>query len=171
VTIKELMEEQRRQIRSSNPAERFAAALLIPAEISKRLRLLTDSQVGRLMDREVCPNLNFVAPELTVCIEAAERLQRPRTDRRRAARSRASSRQSQGEHLLHAEAALYRAGIPYLLLPFQRDKFASNVFVVPSLPDAHRALCGAGFRASNNFPSLLIDPETNRPIRLIENRT
>lgn len=170
MTIKELMQEQRRQACSSDPAQRFAAALLIPAELSKRIRLLTNAQVGRLMEREVCSTMNLLAPELTVCIEAAERLQRLRTDRRGAARSRASFHQNQGDHLLHAEAALYHAGMPHLLLPFQRDKFASNVFMVPSLPDAHHALCRAGFRTSTNSPSLLIDLETNRPIRLVENR-
>ena len=38
MTIRELMEEQRKRVRSRNPAERLAAALLIPAELSKRLR-------------------------------------------------------------------------------------------------------------------------------------
>jgi len=34
------MEAQRKRVRSCNPAERLAAALLIPAELSRRLRLL-----------------------------------------------------------------------------------------------------------------------------------
>ena len=76
ITVTELMEEQRRRVRSGNPAERLAAALLIPAELARRLRLLTDFQIGRLLDDEVCPNLSLMAPEATVCAEAAIRLQR-----------------------------------------------------------------------------------------------
>ena len=70
------MEEQRRRVRSCNPVERLAAALLIPAELSRRLRLLGNSEVAQLLDDEVCPNLSILAPEATVCIEAALRLGR-----------------------------------------------------------------------------------------------
>jgi len=68
------MQEQRKRVLSNNPVERLAAALLIPAELSRRLRLLSDSQIGRLLDEEVCPNLSLLAPEATVCVEAADRL-------------------------------------------------------------------------------------------------
>jgi hypothetical protein len=60
--------------------------------------------------------------------------------------------------------------IPHLLLPFQRDKFASNLFMVPSVAEAKEHLCRAGFRVSSSFPSMLIDRETRRPIRLIEEK-
>jgi hypothetical protein len=72
------------------------------------------------------------------------------------------------EHLLHAESALYWARIPHLLLPFQRNRFASNTFMVPSMAEAKHCLCQAGFRETPPSPSLLIDSETNRAIRLIE---
>lgn len=75
-TIRELMDEQRRRVRSGNPAERLAAALLIPAELSRRLRLLSDCEIAHLLDDEVCPNLSITAPEATVCAEAALRLRR-----------------------------------------------------------------------------------------------
>src|SRR5271169_5810504 len=71
------MEEQRKRVRSRNPAERFAAALLIPAELSRRLRLLGNSEIAQLLDEEVCGNMSILAPESTVCVEAALRL-RPR---------------------------------------------------------------------------------------------
>jgi len=74
------MEEQRKRVRSRNPAERLAAALLIPAELSRRLRLLSNSEIAQLLDDEVCGNMNILAPEATVCIEAALRLGRA-TDR------------------------------------------------------------------------------------------
>jgi hypothetical protein len=61
------MQEQRKRVRSGDPADRLAAALLIPAELSRRLRLLSNSQLARLLDTEVCSNLNIFAPEMTVC--------------------------------------------------------------------------------------------------------
>jgi hypothetical protein len=76
LTIRELMEEQRKRVRSRNPAERFAAALLIPAELSRRLRLLGNSEIAQLLDDEVCRNMRILAPEATVCVEAALRLRR-----------------------------------------------------------------------------------------------
>ena len=87
------MEEQRKRVRSRNPAERLAAALLIPAELSRRLRLLGDSEIAQLLDDEVCGNMSIFAPEATVCVEAALRLRRA-TDRTKeeAAESKALSR-------------------------------------------------------------------------------
>ena len=74
------MDEQRKRVRSRNRAERIAAALLIPAELSRRLRLLGNSEIAQLLDDEVCGNMSILAPEATVCIEAALRL-RQATDR------------------------------------------------------------------------------------------
>jgi hypothetical protein len=76
VTIRQLMEEQRKRVSSRNPAERLAAALLIPAELSRRLRLLSNSEIAQLLDEEVCGNMSILAPEATVCVEAALRLRR-----------------------------------------------------------------------------------------------
>jgi hypothetical protein len=100
------MEEQRKRVRSGNPAERLAAALLIPAELSRRLRLLSDSQLGQLLDEEVCANVNLLAPEATICAEAVLRLSRTIPKTRRSRRGRAQA-EPQGEHLLHSESALY----------------------------------------------------------------
>jgi hypothetical protein len=164
--IRELMAEQRTRARSANIAERFAAALVIPGVLCERLRQLGDYSLGSLLEHEVCSNLSVLAPDLTVCMEAADRLLRGRpfklTPRRHL---RASG--DEGEHLLHAEAALYRARIPHLLLPFQRNRFASNVFMVPCVAEARDYLCHAGFHESPS-PMLLIDGETNRPIRVVE---
>lgn len=70
------MEEQRKRVRSCNPAEQLAAALLIPAELSRRLRLLGNSEIAQLLDDEVFANMSLLAPEATVCVEAALRLRR-----------------------------------------------------------------------------------------------
>jgi len=58
LTIRELMEEQRALVRSSDPAERLAAALLMPGLLRERLRELDDFQLGQVLDREVCSNLS-----------------------------------------------------------------------------------------------------------------
>jgi hypothetical protein len=63
-------------LRSANPAERLAAALLIPGVLAKRLRLLRDPQLAQLLEDEVWSNLNLLAPESTICLVAADRLRR-----------------------------------------------------------------------------------------------
>jgi hypothetical protein len=76
LTIRELIEEQRRRMNSANPAERLAAALLIPGELTKRLNKLDDHEIGQLLDDEVGAKLNLFAPESTVCDAAVTRLRR-----------------------------------------------------------------------------------------------
>jgi hypothetical protein len=168
LTIRELMEEQRARVRSSVSAERFVAALILSGVLAGRLRELDDFQLGQVLDREVCSNLSVLAPELTVCMEAADRLCQHREDKAIQRTRSPATKRDDGDHLLHAESAFYWARIPHLLLPFQRDKFASDTFMVPSVAQARRCLCQAGFRENPRSPSLLIDCETNRPIRLVE---
>jgi hypothetical protein len=168
LTIRELMEEQRTLVGSSDLAERFEAALLIPGLLRERLRELDDFGLGQILDSEVCSNLSVLAPELTVCMEAVERLCRHRENKAIQRRRSPEIKRDDGEHLLHAESALYRGRIPHLLLPFQRNKFASDTFMVPSVAEAMRCLFQAGFRDSPRSPSMLIDCETNRTIRLLE---
>jgi hypothetical protein len=124
-----------------------------------------------VLEHEVCSNLSLLAPELTVCMEAAERLCRRRAGKFIAVGRSRASLYTEGEHLLHAESALYRARIPHLLLPFQRNKFASNMFMVPCVPEAKDCLCHAGFRETSRSPTVLVDIQTGRSIRLHEDRT
>jgi hypothetical protein len=168
LTIPELMEEQRARMRSSAPAERFAAALLLSGVLAGQLRELGDLELGQVLDREVCSNLSVLAPELTVCMEAADRLCRHREDKPLRRRPSQATKHDDRDHLLRAESALYRGCIPHLLLPFQRDRFTSNTFMVPSVVKARGCLRQAGFRESPGSPSMLIDRETNRTIRLLE---
>jgi hypothetical protein len=79
--IRELIEEQRRRLRSGNPVERFAAALLIPAVLADRLAGLADRQVGQLLLDQVWPGLSLLAPESTICLHAADRLRGPMKQR------------------------------------------------------------------------------------------
>jgi hypothetical protein len=179
LTIQQLIEEQRARIRSSNPAVRLAAALLIPGVLAKRLRLLGDPQLAQLLEDEVWSNLNLLAAESTICLAAADRLrghmngslERKRFGTRCRVRRSWAAERDEGVHLLHAEAALYRARIPHLLLPFQRNKFASNTFMVPSVAEAKDCLCDAGFRETPRSLALLVDIQTGRSIRLYEDRT
>ena len=164
------MAEQRTRARSGNVAERFAAALVIPGVLAGRLRQLGDFNLGWLLEHEVCSNLSVLAPELTVCMEAADRLLRGRPFKLMP-RRRSRSLRNEGEHILHAESALYWARIPYLLLPFQRDKFTSNTFMVPSVREAKDCLCRAGFRETPRSPTVLVDIQTGRSIRFYEDRT
>jgi hypothetical protein len=76
LTIRELIEEQRRRLLSANPAERLAAALLIPSELTKRLSKLDDREIGDLLDEQIGAKLNIVGPESTVCDAAVTRLRR-----------------------------------------------------------------------------------------------
>jgi hypothetical protein len=76
LTLRELIEEQRRRMNSANPAERLAAALLIRGELTKRLDKLDDHEIGQLLDDEVAAKLNLFAPESTVCDAAVTRLRR-----------------------------------------------------------------------------------------------
>ena len=168
LTISELMEQQRARVRSSVPAERLAAALLIPNLLRERLRSLPDCEIGELLEHEVCSNLSVLAPELTVTMEAADRLCRREVGTFIALRSGRAALRDEGEHILHAESALYWGRIPHLLIPFQRNRFASNTFMVRCAAEARDCLCQAGFRESPHSPSLLIDRETNRTIRLLE---
>jgi hypothetical protein len=71
---------------------------------------------------------------------------------------------------MHAEAALYRAGIPFLLLPFQQDRFASSTFLVTNIAAARICLHRAGFRVNPRSPTVLIDCQTRQPIKLYEDK-
>ena len=74
MTIRELIQEQRRRLGSGNRVERFGAAMLIPAVLAERLAGLADRQVGQLLLDEVWPGLNPLGPESTICLHAADRL-------------------------------------------------------------------------------------------------
>lgn len=74
MTIRELIEKQKKLAYSDNPVERLAAALLIPGALAKRLRQLRDPQVGQLLLDEVWSRLNLLRPESTICLQAVDRL-------------------------------------------------------------------------------------------------
>jgi hypothetical protein len=76
----------------------------------------------------------------------------------------------EGEHIMRAEAALFRAGIPHLLLPFQKNKFASKLFMVPHLARAKACLRRAGFQVNFQSETILFDGRTGHRIQIIQGR-
>jgi hypothetical protein len=79
-------------------------------------------------------------------------------------------RVAEGEHIMHAEIALFRAGIPFLQLPFQQNKFASNLFMVLSVSKARACLRLAGFQPKFDSETVLFDSRNGQPIQLIQGR-
>lgn len=72
--------------------------------------------------------------------------------------------EDEGIHILNAEVALYRARIPHLLLPFQQNRSASDLFMVPDVRKAKICLIEAGFREDERIRSILVDADTDRPV-------
>jgi len=77
---------------------------------------------------------------------------------------------AEGEHIMNAEIALFRAGIPFLQLPFQQNKFASNLFVVVDVSKAKACLQRAGFQAKVDSETVLFDSRNGQPVQLIQGR-
>jgi hypothetical protein len=77
---------------------------------------------------------------------------------------------AEGEHIMNAEIALYRAGIPFLQLPFQQNKFASYLFMVLNLSKAKACLQRAGFQPKFDSETVLFDGCNGQAIQLIQGR-
>jgi hypothetical protein len=79
-------------------------------------------------------------------------------------------RVAEGEHLMNAEIALFRAGIAFLQLPFQQNKFASNLFMVPNLSKARACLQRAGFQPKFDSETVLFDGCNGKPVQLLQGK-
>ena len=77
---------------------------------------------------------------------------------------------AEGEHIMNAEIALFNAGIPFLQLPFQQNKFASNLFMVLNVPKASACLQRAGFQPKFDSETILFDSRNGQPVQLIQGR-
>lgn len=143
--------------------ERFKT-LWVGAQLGERLESCSDHEVAELLSM-VQDSFGFFSSEFSVCEHARRRLTRS---------SLKSSNENwrvvrdAGTELLNAEAALFRSGIPHMLLPFQRDRFARNVFYVPSATGARACLLRHGFLTVRHFGAALLDSRTNREIRFAE---
>ena len=98
--------------------------------------------------------------------EAAEEPQGSET----AERESFNRRVAEGEHLMNAEIALFRAGIAFLQLPFQQNKFASNLFMVPNLSKARACLQRAGFQPKFDSETVLFDGCNGQAVQLIQGK-
>jgi len=77
---------------------------------------------------------------------------------------------AEGEHIMNTEIAFFNAGIPFLQLPFQQNKFASNLFMVMSVPKAKACLQRAGFQAKFDSETVLFDGCNGQAIQLIQGK-
>jgi hypothetical protein len=77
---------------------------------------------------------------------------------------------AEGEHIMNAEIALFRAGIPFLQLPFQQNKFASNLFMVLNLSKARACLQRAGFQTKFDSETVLFDGCNGQAVQLIQGK-
>jgi hypothetical protein len=77
---------------------------------------------------------------------------------------------AEGEHIMNAEIALFNAGIPFLQLPFQQNKFASNLFMVMSVAKAKACLQRAGFQAKFDSETVLFDGCTGQAVQLLQSK-
>ncbi|MFZ0735310.1 MAG: hypothetical protein WAM79_23540 [Candidatus Sulfotelmatobacter sp.] len=77
---------------------------------------------------------------------------------------------AEGEHIMRAEVALFNAAIPFLQLPFQQDKIASNLFMVLSVPKARACLQRAGFRPKFDSETVLFDGCNGQAVQLIQGK-
>ena len=84
----------------------------------------------------------------------------------RSARRLRAQTAEQGEHILHAEIALYRAGITYLQLPWQKDRFASSTFLVKDIEQARACLLQAQFCEVSRRTTALLHSQTRQAIYL-----
>ena len=101
--------------------------------------------------------------------ELAEGAEEPQVSET-AERESFNRRVAEGEHIMNAEIALIKAGIPILQLPFQQNKFASNLFMVLSVSKAKACLQRAGFQPKVDSETVLFDSRNGQPIQLIQGR-
>ena len=77
---------------------------------------------------------------------------------------------AEGEHIMNAEIALFNAGIAFLQLPFQQNKFASNLFMVLNVPKAKACLQRAGFQPKFDSETVLFDGCNGQAVQLLQGK-
>ena len=164
----EFIERQRKLADSHDPLER-AKTLWVATELDKRLSRCTDAQIAELLARAE-ERLPIWEPEFAVVEHARRRLVRSGQLSLLSEEDDWEAVRNEGVHILNAEIALYRGSIPNLLLPFRQDRFASDLLMVPDVLEARVCLVAAGFREDDRIRSMLVDADTDRPIRLIQER-
>jgi hypothetical protein len=159
----ELFDYMRRLAGSHDLLERLKT-LWVGAQLGERLEWCSEAQIADLLSL-VQDELGLFSPDFAVCEHTKRRLLKSSAGIH--VRDWQVIRDA-GIELLNAEVALYRAGIPHMLLPFQRDRFASNGFLVRSAAEARACLLQQGFRSVSQADAVLVDSQTDRAIRLVE---
>ena len=145
--------------------------------------VIDDPHVGRFALTPAVPNLELrdedsdwrqvtldelkkILADDSELAEAAEESRAPET----AERESFNRLVAEGEHIMNAEIALFNAGIPFLQLPFQQNKFASNLFMVLNLSKAKACLQRAGFQAKFDSETVLFDGCNGQAVQLIQGK-
>ena len=145
--------------------------------------LIDDPHVGRFALTAAVPNLELrgedsdwrqvTLDELKKILaddgELAEVAEEPQA-LETAERESFNRRVAEGEHIMNAEIALFRAGIAFLQLPFQQNKFASNLFMVLNVSKARACLQRAGFQAKFDSETVLFDGCNGQAVQLIQGK-
>ena len=163
MSLLELLQQMRKAARSRDLVERLRT-LWIGGLLGERLERCSDHEVGDLLS-SVQDGLGIFSPDFAICEHAKQRLLRSKL---KTGQSNWQLVRDEGIELLKTEAVLFRFGFPHLLLPFQRDRFASRSFLVPNADDAKECLLRTGFLNMPNDEAVLVDPHTNRSIRLVD---
>jgi hypothetical protein len=143
--------------------------------------VIDDPHVGRFALTAAVPNLELrdedsdwrqvTLDELKKILaddsELAEAAEEPQASAERESLNRLVA---EGEHIMNAEIALFRAGIPFLQLPFQQNKFASNLFMVLSVSKAKACLQRAGFQPKFDSETVLFDGCNGQAVQLIQGK-
>jgi hypothetical protein len=145
--------------------------------------VIDDSHVGRFALTPAVPNLELRDEDSDWRQVTLDELKRILADDGELAdaadepqASEAAERESfnrlvaEGEHIMNAEIALFRAGIPFLQLPFQQNKFASNLFMVLNVPKAKACLQRAGFQAKFDSETVLFDACNGQAVQLLQGK-
>ncbi len=162
------IERQRKLADSHNPLER-AKTLWIATELDRHLSHCTDAQIAELLARAE-ERLPIFEPEFAVVEHARRRLLHSEQMSLSLDRNDWEALRDEGVHILNVELALYRASIPHLLLTFQKNRYASDSFMVPDVQEARACLIAAGFRGHEAIRSILIDADTDNSIQLLQER-
>jgi len=145
--------------------------------------LIDDPRVGRIALTPAVPDLELrdedsdwrqvTLDELKKILaddgELADAAEEPQASEA-AERESFNRRVAEGEHIMNAEIALFRAGISFLQLPFQQNKFASNLFMVMSVPKAKACLLRARFQPKFDSETVLFDGRNGQAVQLIQGK-
>jgi hypothetical protein len=145
--------------------------------------VIDDPYVGRIALTPAVPNLELRDEDSDwrqVTLDELKKILAGDSERAEAAEepqaSETAERESfnrlvaEGEHIMNAEIALFRAGIPFLQLPFQQNKFASNLFMVLSVSKAKACLQRAGFQAKFDSETVLFAGCNGQAVQLLQGK-